>query len=90
MTPEGKVVQQINKYLKKHRWFQLNLIETSKPGIPDRLIYKDNRYIWLEIKKPGGRLQPNQEYVIDKMKSLNMEVYVVSSLEEVKTICEKN
>ena len=89
-TPESVVVQKIHKYLKSNGWFQLNLISTSPSGIPDRLASKDGRYIWFEIKKPGGRLQPNQEYMIDKMKSYGMEVYVVDNLEEVKRICEKN
>jgi hypothetical protein len=88
LTSEGKVVQQIHKYLKSNGWFQLNLISTSPSGIPDRVAFKDGRYIWFEIKKPGGRLQPNQEYMIDKMKSYGMEVYVVDSLEEVKRICK--
>ena len=38
---------------------------TSMSGIPDRLIYKDLRYIWLEIKKAGGRTSPIQDYMID-------------------------
>jgi len=84
MTKEGKIVSAINKYLKDEGWFQVNLIHTSINGIPDRLIFKGGRYIWIEIKEPNGRLSPIQEYRIEQMIKQGMEVYTVYSLNDLK------
>ena len=85
-TPEGKLVNQVNKYLKDNGWFQVNLISTSVSGIPDRLILKDGRYIWLELKAEGGRVSPIQTYIIDKLKKQGAEVYVIYTLAQLKEI----
>jgi len=84
LTPEGKVVSAINRFLKKNGWFQINMMQTNVNGLPDRLIYKDGRYIWFEIKAENGAPSPIQKYVIEKMKGLGMEVYLVYSLNELK------
>ncbi len=84
LTPEGKVVSAINRFLKKNGWFQINMIQTNINGLPDRLIYKDKRYVWFEIKAESGSPSPIQKHVIAKMQNLGMEVYLVYSLNELK------
>ena len=83
---ENKVVQQIHKYLKERGWFQVNLMHISPSGIPDRLIYKDERYVWLEIKRPDGRLSDIQKHRIYEMQNMGMEVHVIFSLDDLKRI----
>ena len=90
MTSEGKLVASVNRYCKDNGWFQVNLIQTNVNGIPDRLIYKDGRYIWLELKADDGKPSPIQTHRISSMKSKGMEVHVIYSLNELKEIIDEN
>jgi Holliday junction resolvase len=85
--PEGKIQDSIVRYLKEQGYMVIKLIETSVSGIPDLLVISPlGEYTWLEVKSSVGRTRAIQDYIIDKLRTRNCRVYVVSSLETVKDI----
>ena len=57
---------------------------TTTSGIPDLLCIKGGKTIFIEVKKPGGRLSKIQEYRIAELKKEGMTVIVTDNLKEVK------
>lgn len=63
---------------RKAGWLVVKLMLTSAPGIPDLLCLKDGRALFVEVKRPGGRTSPLQEYRIAQLRGLGFEVQVVT------------
>jgi hypothetical protein len=68
-----------------------------KKGVPDLLVIKNGRLIFLELKserintKNGkitvGKVSEEQELMIQILRTNRIEVYVVSNIDEVVEIC---
>lgn len=94
-TTTNKILEStIEKYLisqcKKHDVFCLK--NTGMNGIPDRLLLKHGRYIFVELKRPGGKPRELQIAKMDELRRHEAEVIVVDSKEKVdavvKDICD--
>jgi len=84
---ERDVVKKIRNYLKDEGYLTFNVIECIPSGVPDMIVISPTgEHTYLEIKRPGGRTQPNQDYIINKLRTRNCRVYIVDSLERVKEI----
>lgn len=57
-------------------WFVVNLIKTSKNGIPDLLCLKDGKAVFIECKEKNDTVKPLQEYRIKQLKEMGFEAYV--------------
>lgn len=57
-------------------WFVINLIKTSKNGIPDLLCLKDGKAVFIECKEKNDTVKPLQEYRIKQLKEMGFEAYV--------------
>ena len=89
MTPEGKIVAQIRKYLEKQNFFVVNFITTSLPGFPDMVAVAQNgKHYYFEVKTKEGRISDVQAYILHLLHSHNCSAYVVRSVDEVKSIIE--
>jgi len=54
-------------------------------GQPDVIACKnDGTVYFLEFKKPGGRLSPDQKAFSEKLKKMNHKYFVVTTIEDVK------
>lgn len=57
----------------------------SMTGLPDIIVIKDGGiFVGLEVKKPKGKQNENQEKFEELIKSKGGEYYVVTSLEDVR------
>lgn len=65
MTPEGKVKQEVKKYLESLGpdcwWFMPMTFGYGKSGVPDFIICYKGRFLAPETKKKGGKSEPWQE-----------------------------
>lgn len=61
----------------------LKLNVQGRRGWPDRLVLLHGRVLFVELKTPGGRLNPRQKYVHAKLDSLGFEVLTVTSVSDV-------
>lgn len=57
-------------------WFVVNLIKTSKNGIPDLLCLKDGKAVFIECKEKNDTVKPLQEFRIKQLKEMGFEAYV--------------
>ena len=81
---EQKIQFLITNYLKKEGWWITKLMMTTTSGIPDLLCIKGGKTIFIEVKKPGGRLSKIQEYRIAEIRKENIPVLITDNLQEVK------
>ena len=66
---EQKIQTKIIKKLESKGYYVIKLIQTNKPGIPDLVaIPKNSNVEFIEVKRPGNKPSPLQEY---RMKELN-------------------
>ena len=81
---ETDIKHQVKEYLDLMRWFSFPLVAGlgSYPGLPDRIAIKGGRILFLEIKRPSGRLSEEQKLFQANMGNVRGEYYVVRSLED--------
>ena len=59
-------------------------------GAPDRMcLFFPGRVIFVELKRPGGKVRPLQERRAKQLKQLGFEVYVVDSKEQIASLLQK-
>jgi len=86
---ESQIQAQISKRLKDNGWFVTKLIQTSTNGIPDLMAIRKGKVIFLEVKQPGNKATPLQEYVIKGLNDSGVFACVVSCLEDIDVHCYK-
>ena len=74
---ESKIQSRIIKRLEAQGYYVVKLILTNKNGIPDLLVLKDGRTFFVEVKRPGEKPRPLQEYRMNELRELgfNCEVW---------------
>lgn len=78
----SKTEQQIQskkiKQLEDQGYYVIKLMKTNKNGIPDLIALPPNTdSFFVEVKRPGGKPRPLQQYRIDELKSkgIRTEIY---------------
>jgi hypothetical protein len=58
-------------------YYSLKLIKTNKNGIPDCIFIKQDDVVFIEVKRPEGKLSKLQEYRIKELnqKGIRAEVW---------------
>jgi len=64
------------KKMEADGWFVVNLIKTSKNGIPDLLCLKDGKAVFIECKEKNDTVKPLQEFRIKQLNEIGFEAYV--------------
>ena len=67
----------IRRY-EKQGYVVVKLILTNLTGIPDLLLLKDGKASFVEVKRPGQKPRPLQEYRIKQLKECGFDVRVES------------
>lgn len=75
---ESKVQSRIIKRYEAQGWFVVKLVLTSKPGIPDLLCLKDGKTVFIEVKRPGEKTRPLQDYRIAELRRMGFDVKVLT------------
>lgn len=84
---ERNIEQYLLDACKKHKIFVCK--NTGINGIPDRLIIKNGKCFFIELKKPGESLRELQEAVIDKMERKGAIVHVLDSKEGIDDVIQE-
>lgn len=73
------------KELEEDGYYVIKLVSTNKNGIPDLLaIPKNSDVLFVEIKRPGGKLSKLQEYRHKQLKSHGIKVEVYNGKEKTR------
>jgi len=62
---------------------------TGREGEPDRIVQLPGVILFVEVKRPGGRVSARQARVHRMMRALGAEVHVVWSKEDVDRLLER-
>jgi Holliday junction resolvase len=79
---ESKIQNKIIKKLEQDGYFVLKLIKTNKNGICDLIAIKENETIFIEVKRPEGKLSEIQKVRIQELRSKNIKVKVWENFEQ--------
>src|SRR5690606_17701754 len=92
MPTEKSIVERILKYLNSLDRCRARKIHGGPymSGWPDIIAVKDGQAYFFEVKRPGGRPTKLQLYVLGERKSAREIVAVVTSVEEVRRVIERN
>lgn len=83
---ETDIKNDIKKHLGLRRIFNYPIAAgpLSVPGLPDRVMHYQGEVIYLEVKKPGGKLSAPQEAFSDQCKADGITYLVVRSVHELE------
>jgi hypothetical protein len=72
---------------KKHKLLSLKLHVKFARGWPDRIVPLENgEVLWVELKRPGGKLSALQAKVHNDLDKLGHKVYVIDSKEGIDRV----
>ena len=81
---ENDVKRQVKDYLSIKKYYHFPILQGlgAKKGIPDIIAIKNNRVLFLEIKKPGGKQSEYQKQFQADIEGHGGEYYTVKSLDD--------
>lgn len=86
MTPEGKIVSDIRRWVKESGGLCRKCSWEGRRGAPDLFIMMQGDHLWLEVKSATGSLTALQEKEIAIMRQHGCRVAVVRSLEDAQRV----
>lgn len=72
---EAAIQKKIKETHEKDGWLVVKIIQTTMNGIPDLLLIKDGRVIFVEVKQKKEKSTPLQEYIQNKIRSKGIDVF---------------
>lgn len=86
---EAYLSRQIYNYAKS-KGCMVAKIDASHRGWPDRIIIKNGKCIFIEVKNPNGkgRVSKLQEYIIGQLSEHGVDVYIVNSIKMAKVVID--
>ena len=73
---EQQIQKKITTQLEKDGYLVLKIIKCNKSGYPDLIAVKENDTLFVEVKRPKGRLSELQKVRIEDMKKRGINVVV--------------
>ena len=81
---EANIKRQVKDYLSLKGYFHFYILQGlgAAKGIPDIIAIKNNRVLFLEIKRPGGKQSKYQKQFQADIEGQDGEYYLIKSLED--------
>lgn len=87
---ESKIEKALVTQVKSIGGLAWKFVSPGTAGVPDRLvILPDGRTIYVELKRPGQKPGPLQEYRRKQLQERGHEVYVIDTIEGVKAFIQE-
>lgn len=68
----------------------LKWVSPGNRGVPDRIVLLPHgRVVFVELKRPGGKLEPLQERWARILKEMGHTVYKIESVEEIQSFIDE-
>ena len=80
---EKEIEKHLVKLVKQSKGLSYKWISTVS-GVPDRIVFINQRVFLVELKTETGRLSPRQELVFDDLGEQGFPVHVLHSKEDVE------
>ena len=88
---ETDILQQLREVLRLHGWFVIrnHMGLGTHRGMTDLTAIRGGQVWWIEVKKPGGRISPDQERFRDDVKAHGGNWIVAKSLDDIAILVER-
>ena len=84
---EKDIERRLVAEIRKNGGLCLKFISPGWSGAPDRIcLWPDGEVVFVELKRPGGKVRPLQERRAEQLHKLGFEVLVVDSTEKIKEL----
>ncbi len=81
---ESKIERYLKKQIELLGGLALKFVSPGVSGVPDRIVLLPHgRIIFVELKAPGKKARPIQEYRIKMIRALGFRVEIIDSIEKV-------
>jgi Holliday junction resolvase len=82
---EAEIQRRIIEYLEKHGWIVNKILQCTKNGWTDiEAFRKYPEMVFIEVKRPGQKPEPLQEYRHQKLRERGFTVIVAHDIKDVK------
>lgn len=80
---ESKIERYLKKQIELLGGLALKFVSPGLSGVPDRIVLlPQGRIIFVELKAPGKKTRPIQEYRIKMIRDLGFRVEIIDSIEK--------
>ncbi|HAK42878.1 MAG TPA: VRR-NUC domain-containing protein [Clostridium sp.] len=87
---ESKIERYLKKQIELLGGQALKFVSPGVSGVPDRIVLLPHgKIIFIELKAPGKKVRPIQEYQIKKIRALGFRVEIIDSIEKVDEFIEE-
>jgi Holliday junction resolvase len=76
MELESKLQKKIINQLTKEGWYIIKLIKTTVNGIPDLICHRQGETMYIEVKRPTGKLSELQKIRINQLREQGITVKI--------------
>ena len=83
---ESTIQRKVSEYFRLQGWIVVKLIQTTMNGIPDLMLLKDGKTVFIETKAENGIVSPLQFYRHEQLIKQGFEVYVIYSLNDLHNV----
>lgn len=86
---EKEIENYLVKKVKKLGGLCFKFVSPGNAGVPDRIVIKDGKLVFVELKAPGKEVRALQQFQINRLLKHNQIVYVADSKEKIDLILEQ-
>ena len=87
-TTEAELEAKVREYLKSQGWLVFKFVSPGTAGVPDRIIIRDGRVVFLELKTSRGRLSKIQEQIKNQIQQHGGEYHVIRGKSDAVRVSE--
>jgi len=82
---EAALQKSLIRELERRGWYVVKLIQTNRNGIPDLLIHRDGVTRYIEVKRPGEKPRPLQEFRHREIREAGIDIDVITDISQLST-----
>ena len=87
---ESQIERKLIQAVRASGGLALKLVSPGLAGVPDRLLlFMGGRMAFCEVKAPGEKTRPLQEYRMEQLRKLGFRVYVVDGAEKIEEMLDE-
>lgn len=85
---EKSIETKVCKYAESKGWIVYKFVSPGNRSVPDRIFFKKGLTMFIEFKKPGGKLTVLQSKTIKRLSDEGFLVFVCDNIEDGKGIID--
>ena len=86
---EREIEEKLKARLESLGCIVFKFVSPGRAGVPDRLVLlPGGRCFFVELKRPGGKLRPLQEFWKEKLEAMGAYYYLVDSFDAIEEVAK--